>query len=58
MGPFWHLIPDGLEIDAKRVRAASFDYAWCFNPVGREVAVPGDWTRVYSNSSITVWKIK
>jgi len=58
MGPFVRATRDGMEFDAERVRAASFDYVWCFNPGGKVVTVPAEWTRVYSTSSITVWKIR
>lgn len=56
MGPFAQRTQDGLAFDAKRVRAASFDYVWCFNPQGKPVSVPADWVRVYAVGSITVWK--
>jgi len=58
LGPFVHFTHEGMEIDAERVRAASFDYLWCFNPGGRNVTVSADWPRVYSASSITVWRIR
>jgi hypothetical protein len=58
MGPFAHATLEGMEIDVERVRAASFDYVWCFNPRGKVVAVPAEWSRVYSSPSITIWKIR
>jgi hypothetical protein len=58
MGPFAQITDEGMEIDVERVRAASFDYMWCFNPRDRKVTVPAEWTRVYSVSSITIWKIR
>ena len=58
MGPFAQITDNRIIIDVERVRRASFDYVWCFNPKNREVIVPADWTRVYSVSSITVWKIR
>jgi hypothetical protein len=58
MGPFAQITDKGMEIDVERVRVASFDYVWCFNPLGRRVAVPAEWTLVHSAWSITVWKIR
>jgi hypothetical protein len=57
MGPFTQFTHEGMEFDVRRIRAAAFDYVWCFNPEGRAVVVPAGWSRVYSSSSITMWKI-
>jgi hypothetical protein len=58
MGPFAHFTGESMEIDVERVRAASFEYLWCFNPFGRPITVPPQWARVYSAGSITAWKIR
>jgi hypothetical protein len=55
--PFIRLSHDALEFDVARVRAGSFDYVWLYNPRGRDVTVPKNWTPVYSAHSTTVWKI-
>lgn len=58
MGPFVRVTDMRFAIDAERVRAASFDYVWCFNPNDRPIIAPAEWSRIYSTSSITVWKIR
>jgi hypothetical protein len=57
MGPFAQITRERTEIDVERVGGV-LDYRWCYSPRGRAVTVPAEWTRVYSASSITIWKIR
>jgi hypothetical protein len=56
-GLYLRELPDSCAVDEKQVRQC-YDYLWVYNPKGKRLRLPNSFERVFSDDSLTVWRVR